>query len=274
LTGGGCGKRDVTIRHGRVTPGRSGTVTGGSNKERTMMAMDAAGATDQGRVRRRNEDAYFTGTWVFAVADGLGGHPAGDVASHTALEPLAELDARGPGDDIRGALVEAVTTANAKVRTAASEEPARSGMGTTLTAVAVTGEDLTLAHVGDSRCYLLRDGGLQQLSLDHTPVQFAVDAGRLDPEAARSHPERHVLAQAIGLDEDVDVDTRGATRLRTGDVVLLCTDGLTEMLTDDRIAAVLSDDADARTTSNRLVADAVAAGGVDNVTVVVLRFDG
>lgn len=243
-----------------------------------MARVAAAGATDTGRVRTRNEDAYFVGSWVFAVADGLGGHPAGDVASATALQPLQELDERERDErdtarrtqDVRAALVQAVEEAHGRVRAGAAEDPARAGMGTTLTAVAVSGGQLTVAHVGDSRCYLLRGGVLTQLSVDHTPVQMAVDAGQLDPEAAEHHPGRHVLAQAIGLEEEVEVDTRGATTLEPGDRVLLCSDGLTEMLSNDEIGRLLAGEDDPAGLAELLVTEAVQAGGVDNVTTVVL----
>ena len=246
-----------------------------------MVTIDAAGATDQGRVRARNEDAYLVGASVFAVADGLGGHPAGDVASVTALQPLQRLDERlqAHGDldaasQVHTALVAAVEAAHDEVRSAAGEDPSRAGMGTTLTAVALAGEDILVAHVGDSRSYLLRDGALRQLSVDHTPVQLEIDAGRLDPAAARHHPARHVLAQAVGLDDGIQVDTRGTTRVQPGDRVLLCSDGLTEMVADDDIAGLLGGDDDAAALARRLVDAAVDAGGVDNVTTVVLRVEG
>ena len=238
-----------------------------------MTKVQAAGATDQGLVRSRNEDSYFVGAWLFAVADGLGGHPAGDVASATALEPLAELDEAG-SEDMPGALVAAVEAAHEQVRAAAADDATRTGMGTTLTAAAVVDGTLMIAHVGDSRCYLLRNAELQQRSVDHTPVQLAVDAGDMDPDAARDHPERHVLAQAVGLDEGVKVDTRGGTELQSGDRVLLCSDGLTEMLSDARIAELLGSEGDAESLATQLVAAAVQAGGVDNVTTVVLRVGG
>lgn len=248
--------------------------SGTSDPKGTNMGnFQAAGTTDQGRVRSRNEDAYYVGTWVFAVADGLGGHPAGDVASATALEPLGELDRDGDTDEVSDALTTAVETAHERVRAAAAGDPANAGMGTTLTAVALTGGTLTLAHVGDSRCYLLRGGELMQLSVDHTPVQLAVDAGQLDHDTARDHPERHVLAQAVGLDDGIQVDTRGGTELQPGDRVLLCSDGLTEMLPDARIAELLGADGDVETLVCSLTAAAVEAGGVDNVTTVVLRID-
>ena len=238
-----------------------------------MVTIDAGGASDQGLVRRRNEDAYYVGRWIFAVADGLGGHPAGDVASLTALETLTRLDDEGAPDDPISALATAIRTAHGDVRTAASQDPARAGMGTTLTAVGVVADELTLAHVGDSRCYLLRDGVLEQRSFDHTPVQLAVDAGKLDPAMADTHPERHILAQALGLDSGIDVDTRGGTTLQSGDRVLLCSDGLTEMVPDARIAELLGADEEAGRIAERLCAAAVDAGGVDNVTAVVLRVD-
>lgn len=237
-----------------------------------MVRIAAAGGTEVGRVRSRNEDAYLVGGRVFAVADGLGGHAAGDLASATALEPLSQLDAGEPGADLGAALTTAVQAAHRLVRAVAAQDPgARHGMGTTLTAVGVEGDDLLLAHVGDSRCYLLRDGELMRRSRDHTPVQEEIDAGRLRPEDAGRHPARHILAQAVGLDDGIRVDTRGGTTLRPGDTVLLCSDGLTEMVTDEAIADLLRRCDDPQTCVDSLVDAALRAGGVDNITVVVLR---
>ena len=236
-----------------------------------MVGIDAGGASDRGRVRTRNEDALHVGRWLFAVADGLGGHAAGDVASATALQPLVELEEAGPPSDPERALAEAVNDAHARVRAEAAADPSRTGMGTTLTVAAVIDGHLHLVHVGDSRCYLLRNGELEQRTVDHTPVQLAVDAGRLDPAQARHHPERHVLAQAVGLDGGIQVDARGGLQLAVDDRVLLCSDGLTEMVPDERIAALLGADLPARTLAERLCAEAVEAGGVDNVTTVVVR---
>lgn len=237
-----------------------------------MVEIDAAGASDVGRVRSRNEDAYLVGTRVFAVADGLGGHAAGDLASATAIEPLSELDAHPPDDALVATLNTAVRDAHERVRAVAAEDPgARRGMGTTLTAAGVDGDELVLAHVGDSRCYLLRDGALTQRTRDHTPVQEAIDAGRLDPRDAGAHPARHVLAQAVGLDDGISVDNRGGLTLEAGDTVLLCSDGLTEMVADSAIADILGRGDDAETATRTLVDAALRAGGVDNVTTVVLR---
>lgn len=215
------------------------------------------------------------GEAVFAVADGLGGHAAGEVASALALEPLADVDpAACEGvEALQETLAEAVREANRTVHAAARKDPDKAGMGTTLTATAVYGKQLVLAHVGDSRAYFLRDGDLWQLTTDHTAAQEAVDAGYLTAEQAAQRPERHMLARAVGLDSEVTVDTPPAEVLRSGDRLLLCSDGLIDPVPDEAIAAILKDHPDPRQACDALVQAALDGGGPDNVTVVVVRVD-
>jgi serine/threonine protein phosphatase PrpC len=238
------------------------------------MRLSSFAGTDVGRARAGNEDSYFCGRTVFAVADGLGGHQGGEVASAAAVEPLAALDGHefaDPGEAAE-ALTAGIRDGNMAILERAAGDPGLWGMGTTVTAAALAAErHLQLAHVGDSRAYLLRDGSLAQLTTDHTIVGELVRRGRLTPEQAAVHPERSILTRAVGLDPRVPVDTPDPLELHDGDQVLLCSDGLTEAVDDDRIAELLSaaDDGDAACRS--LIDAANAAGGPDNITVVLLR---
>jgi PPM family protein phosphatase len=238
------------------------------------MRLSSFAGTDVGRARSGNEDSYFCGRTVLAVADGLGGHQGGEVASAAAVEPLAALDGREFADPAEAAeeLTAAIREANAAILDRAAGDPGLWGMGTTVTAAAPAGErHLQLAHVGDSRAYLLRDGSLEQLSTDHTVVAELVRRGRLTPAQAAIHPERSILTRAVGLDPRIPVDTPDPLELQDGDQVLLCSDGLTEPVDDDQIAQLLSAEPDGNTACQALIDAANAAGGPDNITVVLLR---
>ena len=239
-----------------------------------MRRFVTGGTTDVGRVRDGNEDSYLIADSVVAVADGMGGHVAGEVASATALEPLRALDGRIFSDPTEAltALRDAVVDANEKVSKAAEEEPSYRGMGTTLTAALLEGRRLHVAHVGDSRAYLLRDGNFSQLTDDHTLVQHLIDEGQLTKEEAATHPQRSVVTRAIGVSPDVDVDAM-SLELRPADQVLLCSDGLTGVVPDERIAQVLLEVDDIDTALDRLVDMANDAGGPDNITAVLIRFE-
>jgi len=238
------------------------------------MRLSSFAGTDVGRARSGNEDSYFCGRTVFAVADGLGGHQGGEVASAAAVEPLAALDGREFADPAEAAdeLTAAIREANAAILDRAGGDPGLWGMGTTVTAAALAGEHhLQLAHVGDSRAYLLRDGSLEQLTTDHTVVAELVRRGRLTPAQAAIHPERSILTRAVGLDPRIPVDTPDPLELQDGDQVLLCSDGLTEPVDDDQIAQLLSAEPDGNAACQALIDAANAAGGPDNITVVLLR---
>jgi serine/threonine protein phosphatase PrpC len=241
------------------------------------MRLSSFAGTDVGRARSGNEDSYFCGRTVFAVADGLGGHQGGEVASAAAVEPLAALDGRefaDPGEAAE-ALAAAIREGNAAILERAAGDPGLWGMGTTVTAAALAGDHhLQLAHVGDSRAYLLRDGSLEQLTIDHTIVGELVRRGRLTPQQAAIHPERSILTRAVGLDPRVPVDTPDPVELRDGDQVLLCSDGLTEAVDEDQIAELLSAGDDGEAACGSLIDAANAAGGPDNITVVLLRAGG
>jgi len=240
-----------------------------------MIRVSARGATDVGRVRAANEDSYHVGDSVFAVADGMGGHLAGEVASETALQPVAELDGRvfADQDEALGALRQAVIEANDIVVSKAAGDPRYSGMGTTLTAVMLEGMRVHLAHVGDSRAYLLRGERFSQITDDHTLVQRLVDEGRLTPEQAASHPQRSIITRAIGVEEDIEVDSM-SLEARPGDLLLLCSDGLTGPVPDDEIRRILgAATPDLDTAAQDLVDAALDRGAPDNVTVVLIQFE-
>jgi len=228
--------------------------------------LEFGAATDVGRVREGNEDAFLVDErmGLVAVADGMGGHRAGEVASATALEALRANVASGT--PIR----DAITSANTAVYEKAATDEALAGMGTTVTAGTVAaGDTLLVGHVGDSRAYLWRDGELRRLTEDHSLVEELVRGGRLTTEQAAVHPQRSIITRALGVDPSVDVDVY-PIELRVGDRVAFCSDGLTTMVRDDDIAAVLRREKDPQRVAAQLVADANAAGGEDNVTVVVI----
>jgi protein phosphatase len=231
----------------------------------SLVARHAA-LTDIGLHRTTNEDSFVAEPPLFAVADGMGGARAGEVASALALETLAEALAG------RADLGAAALSANGRVWREARSDRARSGMGTTLTAALLRGDRLEYAHVGDSRLYLWRDDRLEQVTDDHSLVGEMMREGHLTREAAQTHPQRSILSRALGTEPDVQIDT-GELPLRAGDAVLLCSDGLSSMVTDDTIAAVLAAVDDPVRVARRLVSEAKSGGGHDNITVVVLRFD-
>jgi serine/threonine protein phosphatase PrpC len=238
------------------------------------MRLSSFAGSDVGRARSGNEDSYFCGRAVFAVADGLGGHQGGEVASAAAVAPLAALDGRelATPAEAAEALAAAIQEANSAILERAAGDPSLWGMGTTMTAAAITADGhLQLAHVGDSRAYLLRDGALEQLTTDHTVVAELVRRGRLTPELAAVHPERSILTRAVGLDPRVPVDTPDPLDLRPGDQYLLCSDGLTEAVPDATTAELLSTNEDGEAACRSLIDAANEAGGPDNITVVLVR---
>jgi PPM family protein phosphatase len=241
------------------------------------MRLSSFAGSDVGRARSGNEDSYLCGRTVFAVADGLGGHQGGEVASAAAVAPLAALDGRelATPTEAAEALAAAIQEANSAILERAAGDPSLWGMGTTMTAAAVTADGhLQLAHVGDSRAYLLREGALEQLTADHTVVAELVRRGRLTPELAAIHPERSILTRAVGLDPRIPVDTPDPLDLRPGDQYLLCSDGLTEAVPDPTIAELLSAKEDGDTACRSLIDAANEAGGPDNITVVLVRVGG
>jgi PPM family protein phosphatase len=230
----------------------------------------SAGVSDTGRKRRQNEDAYVCEPPLFAIADGMGGAQAGEVASRLAAAAFEEGAAAIRGEE---GVATVVRAANAKIFERAVHDPAVAGMGTTAT-VAVVDEaaaTVTIAHVGDSRAYLYRNGVLEQLTTDHSLVGELVRSGRLTEDEAAVHPHRSVITRALGTDADVEVDTL-TLEAAPGDLVLLCSDGLSAMVRDEEIVRLLgSADGAPRESAEALVSAANAAGGEDNVTVVLFE---
>src|SRR3954463_3259562 len=224
--------------------------------------------TDTGRQRDANEDSYFAESPVFAVADGMGGAQAGEVASRLAAE---SFDAIQRGTESPEAYLRAIAkTANARIHRLSEADSSRSGMGTTFTAALLEGDEVGFAHVGESRGYLFRDGELKLLTSDHSLVEELRRQGRLTDEQAEDHPQRSIITRALGPERDVEVDTM-TYRARPGDVYLLCSDGLTTMIKDDRIAEILRRSGTLDEAVDQLVPEATAAGGRDNIPVVAFR---
>ena len=234
----------------------------------TILALTAAAASDIGRVRRGNEDAFLVAPPVYAIADGMGGHRGGAVAAQLAVRILASHASDLAGGDGE-ALAQALTEANRAILAAADEDDALRGMATTCTVALVRGRVARIAHVGDSRAYLLHEGRLVQLTDDHSVVAQLVREGHLSPQDAAVHPGRSVIFRALGTEPDVEVDTIEVI-LDVDDRLLLCSDGLTGSLGDAEIAAILRDVADTEMATGVLVARANAAGGSDNITVVLV----
>jgi serine/threonine protein phosphatase PrpC len=226
--------------------------------------------TDTGRQRRANEDSLLSRSPLFVVADGMGGAQAGEVASRIAVEAFQAGLQDGAEPEL--ALAALAHSANTRIHELSHSNAEQAGMGTTLTAVYVGEEAVAIAHVGDSRAYCFRDGQLQRLTDDHSLVDELMRQGRLTPEEAIEHPQRSVITRALGPEGVVEVDTR-SVQARPGDVYLLCSDGLTTMIGEDQIAAVLHANPRLRDAGEALITAANEAGGRDNITVVLIRLE-
>lgn len=234
------------------------------------IALRYAARSDVGLVRSNNQDSAYAGPHLLVVADGMGGHAGGDVASSVAIAALAPLDGESHGpDDALDELERALEEAREEIITRSETNPELAGMGTTVTAILRAGNKLAMVHLGDSRGYLLREGVLTQVTTDHTFVQHLVNTGKITPEEAEHHPQRSVVMRVLGdFDADIapDLSVREA---RPGDRWLLCSDGLSGFVSGDTIAQTLHEITDVDTCAERLVQLALRAGGGDNVTVVV-----
>jgi protein phosphatase len=251
------------------------------------MKVISFGNTDQGKTRTNNEDAFLVNDrlGLYAVADGIGGHEGGEVASRLAVEALsgmlrkqfagsrstAAFDDSPEADQYLSSLRDAIALANTTVRQAAAQDPTLTGMGTTMTAVLLRPRTSVFVHVGDSRAYLFRDGTLRQLTDDHSLVAEQMRAGLITPEQARMSPYRHVITRSVGIHPEIHADF-GMFELEKNDILVLSTDGLTEMVKDDDIARILSNETPA-VSAERLIRRANDNGGVDNITVVVVRIE-
>jgi PPM family protein phosphatase len=236
------------------------------------MRLVFAAATDVGRMRKNNEDSYLSTQPVAAVADGMGGHSAGEVASAIAIEELAALGSRGPWENETAAtddLKQAILRANRRIREMAAGDRKLNGMGTTLVALLEDGDMVHVANVGDSRGYLLRQGELSQVTVDHSLVQELVDDGRLSPEDAERHPQRSVITRALGIDPEVEFDLF-TYKLQVGDRLLLCSDGLSDVVEPAQIRNVLLRVRNSQQAAWKLVTVANEQGGPDNITVIVV----
>jgi len=228
----------------------------------------AAAVTDPGRTRRHNEDAYVIEPPLFAIADGMGGAQAGEVASRLATAALKEAGANGGGEQRISDLIQ---EANRRVYDRSSSDPNTSGMGTTITVALVEDDYVAFGHVGDSRAYLIRNAQMEQLTEDHSLVNELLKTGKLSREEAETHPQRSVITRALGTDPDVDVDTF-RVQAESGDLFLLCSDGLTDMVSEESILDVVErnrDDIDGALRA--LVKAANRGGGQDNITVVAFE---
>ncbi len=232
------------------------------------LALRYAARSDVGLIRAINEDSGYAGPRLLVIADGVGGHAAGEVASSVAVAQLSALDEDSPGGDLLERLSAAVNGANNHLRDMVVGDPELDGMGTTLTALLRAGSRFGLVHVGDSRCYLLRNRDLQQITHDHTFVQTLVDEGRITAEEADHHPQRNVITNSLDGREDLDLDL-SVRETRAGDRYLLCSDGLSGVVSHDTLRDTLLEEADTDAAVERLVDLALKGGGPDNITAIV-----
>jgi PPM family protein phosphatase len=235
-----------------------------------LRIVDQAGTSDVGRQRETNEDSLVVSPPFFAVADGMGGARAGEVASQLATEAFGS--APDPERPPEHQLTEIAKDANRRIHELANQDESRRGMGTTLTAAMVDDGEVSIGHVGDSRAYRLRDGTLEQLTKDHSLVAELERTGQISPEAAEHHPQRSIITRALGPEPEVEVDTYTVPG-RSGDVYLLCSDGLTSMVSDDEMESVLRQSGSLQQAADALIRAANQSGGKDNITVVLFKLD-
>lgn len=235
---------------------------------RMSLSLRFAAGSHKGMIREGNEDSGYAGPRLLAIADGMGGQAAGEVASSEVISTIVALDDDVPGSDILTSLGTAVQRANDQLRMMVEEDPQLEGMGTTLTALLWTGQRLGLVHVGDSRAYLLRDGVLTQITQDHTWVQRLVDEGRITEEEATTHPQRSLLMRALGSGDHVEPDL-SIREVRAGDRYLICSDGLSGVVSHQTMEDTLASYQGPQETVQELIQLALRGGGPDNITVIV-----
>ena len=240
--------------------------------------MEISSATSVGCIRSLNEDSYFVsepdskGTVFAIVADGMGGHNAGEVASEKAVKILKNDIQEKFGESPKNILIGAVFEANKKIYEMSKKGAELSGMGTTITACVVEKNNVTAAQVGDSRLYLIRGNEINQITKDHSLVEMLIDSGAITKEEAKNHPQKNVITRALGTDETVEADFY-EFKTKKGDIILLCSDGLVNMLDDTEILSVIKSSEDFKSVANTLVENAENAGGTDNITVVLIKYN-
>src|SRR4051794_8315376 len=263
----GCARLSASRSGTRCASGKPSTAT----RSRCVLRIaDHASKTDVGRQRHTNEDNFYDQPPLFAVADGMGGAQAGEVASEMAIsEFVTDRDADASAEK---QLEQIALAANRKIWEMAQSDSRHAGMGTTLTAAMVDGPQVAVGHVGDSRLYLFRDGQIERMTRDHSLVEEFVRQGKLTPEQAEKHPQRSVITRALGPENSVEVDTFRIPA-RDGDVFLLCSDGLSGMVSDSDMAAILGEQRPLDAAASALVGAANDNGGRDNITAVLFRVE-
>lgn len=238
--------------------------------------MRISSATSVGKIRAVNEDAFFvsppdaTGSLLAVVADGMGGHNAGEVASSEAINVIKDIVLENE-HDAKEVLIEAINSANSTVYNMSLDKQTLYGMGTTITACVVSENKVTAAQVGDSRLYLVREGMILQITKDHSLVEMLIDNGSITKEDAKHHPQKNVITRAIGTDKEVSADIYEFS-IKEGDIILLCSDGLVNMVEDEKILSVITKTKAFEETADKLVTEAENAGGNDNITVILIKF--
>ncbi len=232
------------------------------------LALRYAVRSDVGLLREGNEDSAYAGPHLLAIADGMGGHAAGEVASSVAISAIADLDNELPVDHMLDSLAAAVAAANNTLHEMSIEDPSVEGMGTTLTALLWSGSTVAICHIGDSRAYLLRDGEFQQITRDHTLVQSLVDDGRLSPAQAASHPQRSLVMRALQSGTEAEPDL-SLIEAKAQDRYLLCSDGLSDVVSEDTLQQTLTRCTDRDQAVTQLIELAIRGGGPDNITCIV-----
>ncbi len=237
--------------------------------------MKISSATSVGKIRAVNEDAFFvsppdeSGSLLAVVADGMGGHNAGEVASSEAINVIKDVFPDNE-HDAKQMLIEAINSANSTIYNMSLDKQTLYGMGTTITACVISGDKVTAAQVGDSRLYLIRDGMIIQITKDHSLVEMLIDNGSITKEDAKHHPQKNVITRAIGTDKEVSADIYEFS-ICEGDIILLCSDGLVNMVEDEKILSVITRSKAFEETADKLVKEAENAGGSDNITVILIK---
>lgn len=238
--------------------------------------MKISSATSVGKIRAVNEDSFFVSkignsdALLAVVADGMGGHNAGEIASEKTVKTLKEL-IKNPSAPAKNLLLDAIACANNDIYKMSIKTPQLHGMGTTVTACVISGNKVTAAQVGDSRLYLIRNNEITQITKDHSLVEMLIETGKITKEDAQNHPQKNVITRAIGTDSSVETDIY-EFQLMTDDVILLCSDGLVNMVEDEKILSIITDSQDFKSLADILVKEAENAGGHDNITVILIKF--